>query len=47
MQKGLPFKWMAPEALRFRVYSSKSDVWAYGVTLWELYEYGTIPYPSG
>lgn len=32
----LPVKWMAPESLEKGSYSSKSDVWSYGVTVWEL-----------
>ncbi|PRP83188.1 Protein kinase domain containing protein [Planoprotostelium fungivorum] len=31
-----PLKWMAPEAIRDRVYSTKSDIWSYGVVVWEV-----------
>ena len=39
-----PFKWAAVEVLRFNKFSSASDIWAYGVTIWELYSMGEIPY---
>ncbi len=34
----------APEVLEYGKYSSKSDVWAFGILLWELFSYGKIPY---
>ncbi|KAH3820043.1 hepatocyte growth factor receptor-like [Dreissena polymorpha] len=42
----LPVKWMSPESLEFGHYSSKSDVWSYGVVLWELLTRGMCPYPA-
>lgn len=40
----LPIRYLAPESLRKGRYSEKSDVWAFGVTCWELLTNGDIPY---
>lgn len=40
----MPIKWLALECIRNRVFTSKSDVWAFGVTIWELLTFGERPY---
>ena len=40
----VPMRWMAPETIKKRKWSEKSDVWAFGVTVWELLTDGEIPY---
>jgi len=42
----LPIKWCALEVIEFGKYSEKSDVWSFGIVLWELYSFGRIPYPA-
>ncbi|XP_045179524.2 epidermal growth factor receptor-like [Mercenaria mercenaria] len=43
-EEKVPVRWLAPESLQSRIYSHKSDVWSYGVTLWEMFTYGKRPY---
>jgi len=40
----IPVRWSPPEVLQAGNYSTKSDVWSFGIVMWEIYSFGSIPY---
>ncbi|XP_035291129.1 tyrosine kinase receptor Cad96Ca [Anguilla anguilla] len=42
----VPLRWYPPEYFRSNYYSFKGDVWAFGIVLWEMQTFGTLPYPN-
>ncbi|XP_066302707.1 hepatocyte growth factor receptor-like [Branchiostoma lanceolatum] len=42
----LPYKWMAPESHEDYIFDTKTDVWSYGIVLWEIFSGGKTPYPD-
>ncbi|KAI6228538.1 Tyrosine-protein kinase [Aphelenchoides besseyi] len=46
LKQRLPIRWLAPETLTSASYSQKSDVFSFGILLWEVYSDGADPYPN-
>ena len=42
----VPYKWMAPESIRYKIFNKETDVWSYGVLLWEIFTLAKNPYPE-
>ncbi|KAJ7990113.1 hypothetical protein DPEC_G00296950 [Dallia pectoralis] len=46
LRERVPLRWYPPEYFRNNYYSFKGDVWAYGIVLWEMQTFGTLPYSN-
>lgn len=42
----LPFKWLALESISDHVFSTYSDIWSFGIVLWEFFSLAKVPYPG-
>jgi hypothetical protein len=44
--KTTPNRWTAPEAIAYRTWNEHTDCWSYGVTMWEIFANGRVPYEN-
>ena len=42
----VPWRWCSPEALTSQTYSTNSDIWAFGITMWEIHNLAQLPYAT-
>jgi serine/threonine protein kinase len=42
----LPIKWMSPESIQKKIFNTETDIWSYGVLVWELFTRGMTPYSN-
>lgn len=43
-QEPLPWRWMAPESLQLMKFNEKTDVWMFGILIWEIFSFGEVPF---
>ncbi|ESO83329.1 hypothetical protein LOTGIDRAFT_133597 [Lottia gigantea] len=41
-----PTRWMSPESLVENIYNIQTDIWSFGILIWEIFHFGITPYPS-